>query len=727
MSRHAQPPGLGRAEVDRLLRRAGSPRSGRRRDRALARLVAAVAAGDLPALHACGRLPPWIPRFSLVWEALAAPEELRPLLGAGAAELDAGLDAFAAIAGRPDPALVTREMLPGIAVAAALAGHPLGVVARRKILTAGDQAAVDAACALAARWPGLAEWCREHELTPTDPAPFFLLTGQSLRHRLADPTGRDTVAAYRRASEDERRRLRAAAAAHGSFSLLTRLEPDLALDGEELLRLAEVLVGRGDWAALWTTITASAPADAVRLARYLPEHEARDPRLFAALRAVAVDDVLAAQADPARVGTLPAGTHLAQVLHGPGQLAVVRTEVTAGRYDVILERYAVPGGDLLERRVWGRRDAPELHRAVLGADGTLVHTDRRGALWSWARGEPARLHDGPVTHLTATVNGWVAVSREELLFGAPGGPVRRREPLAGLGLDEAHLPVDRLVAAGERVALAAGHRLVVTGAPGRSGHADLPDIGAAAFVGDRLVVAHRDRRSHAELSRRTFVDGPDDVSVWVHSTDTFRLDVRDPGTLAPAGAVPDAWQYKHSDLADGTIHDRGYSRSADQFDVDAIHTSWARTPARGQYSPDLFPVPDHPHWVYIAGATEKYGRMKQKLMDVVTGNAVTSPALDLADHRDSARVRQVGVTPDGRHLIAKVATPSDAELRVYDLALGALRRLLDVRIPDLTVAHRTELARAARYRDHPHVRLLDACLAHRRARGSGRERSASGQ
>ncbi|MEV0283820.1 MULTISPECIES: hypothetical protein [unclassified Kribbella] len=173
---------------------------------------------------------------------------------------------------------LTAEMRRVVVVAAALGDHPVARIAQRKILAAGDQTLVDEVYELADHVPRLADFCREHELTPSEPARrtvFWLLTGEYDRYRRADPYGAAAAAAYAAADSDGRARMRSAAIDGGLFEFLRRMVEDPAefadlLRGEQFLELSAGLARHERWSLLWELLAEVPTATAVERSRLFP-------------------------------------------------------------------------------------------------------------------------------------------------------------------------------------------------------------------------------------------------------------------------------------------------------------------------------------------------------------------------------------------------------------------------------------------------------------------------
>ncbi|HVQ96028.1 MAG TPA: hypothetical protein VMU51_33700 [Mycobacteriales bacterium] len=225
--------------------------------------------------------------------------------------------------------------------------------ARRRLTRAalaGDPAAVEALCALAVDRDELARVCVEHRLVPADPtrrAVFLLLTGQPEQYEAADPDGSLLAAGYPGQRPVRRERLRGAVLALGRLDLIQRVAGSRGRTPDETGWLAEQLVARADWPALWKLLRAVPLRQAVGLAREFPpgwqppgadRPSAADAGgLLAALLRVRPSEVvpsLAATVDvrllsrvPAGISISPDGTELAVLAHdgyagAPGTLTL---------------------------------------------------------------------------------------------------------------------------------------------------------------------------------------------------------------------------------------------------------------------------------------------------------------------------------------------------------------------------------------------------------------------
>jgi hypothetical protein len=161
-----------------------------------------------------------------------------------------------------------------LADAAGRFDHPIGAVARARLLTASDPAAVDLFCELtmANRPPEAIAFCVGHHLAPSDEvrrALFFACTGQQDQYWALDPEGTLLALGYGGAVAREREVLREAMTALGGIDVLRVLagrsagRGDLAsLNKKERAHLVGQLAERREWNQLWS------------LTRWLPLAEA---------------------------------------------------------------------------------------------------------------------------------------------------------------------------------------------------------------------------------------------------------------------------------------------------------------------------------------------------------------------------------------------------------------------------------------------------------------------
>lgn len=410
--------------------------------------------------------------------------------------------------------------------AAARTGHPLGDIARRKILAALTPELVEALCDEALSVPELVPLCVEKRLAPKDPVRrvvFFLLTGQLDQYRGMDPDGRLLELAYASAAPETRTRLQQAMRATGGLDLVRILVgsdrrariPEMAED--ELAYLARQLAARGEWPQLWNTVQDVAPSVGLGLMALFGDWAPRDEdgrRVFEMMR----------RADPESARRLVRGLQdwwptvtRSSRIHFYGRvndvsfapdaplLAIAGTQQVAGVVDLtrgqLIERY-----DCFHSSV-----GYVVHTgggSFVGAERTNnSHASRR--LVRCGDGGHQVLHkDGPITALTLrTTDGAFAAGTRggRILLGAPDGTVEAVS-VQKLGLNPqsdwpravtAHLESGRLAVLARELAVTDGTATKVV-AHGDGGMI----IGRAVFTGaDSLVVASK-RGTIQQLTRK---------------------------------------------------------------------------------------------------------------------------------------------------------------------------------------------------------------------------------
>ncbi|MGC9541322.1 hypothetical protein [Streptomyces sp. UG1] len=162
-----------------------------------------------------------------------------------------------------------------LADAAGRFDHPIGAVARARLLTAFDPAAVDLFCELtmANCAPEAIAFCVAHHLAPSDEvrrALFFACTGQQEQYRALDPEGTLLALGYGGASAKEREVLREAMTALGGIDVLRVLagRSDLAaLTKKERAYLVRQLADRREWHQLWSLTRRLPLAEAAQTTR----------------------------------------------------------------------------------------------------------------------------------------------------------------------------------------------------------------------------------------------------------------------------------------------------------------------------------------------------------------------------------------------------------------------------------------------------------------------------
>ncbi|MBG0850536.1 hypothetical protein I2W78_01360 [Streptomyces spinoverrucosus] len=412
-------------------------------------------AGDMAALRAlAGPGPRPDRRFNQVWHDLVGArrdtsaalfDHLFRSLGYPVNRQGSHLsDDLALLVLRPGEDDLTEDMRPVLAVAAALGGHPLADIARRKILASGDQGVIEDVCLLACGVPELADFCMRHELSPTNPvrlATFWLLTGHYERYRAADPDGSLTVRAYALLDSTARARFRSAAIEGGLFGLVRRMAQSQGefvdlLRGEQFAELSAGLARHGRWGRLWELVTEAPVVEAVVQARRFPEHwrpgSEADHRLYTELRSVSVELIAAAAADPLLLGTIRFEYDVLRLGLGRARAAVF-SRTADQRAAPALDVYALPGGELLSHRTYEDDTVPGLAVPCGDEEATVVAGGEAG-LWHFTPEDRILLDPSPVRDLVATAEGWAALSASQLLISTAHGRSWRRVGLTGLGL-----------------------------------------------------------------------------------------------------------------------------------------------------------------------------------------------------------------------------------------------------------------------------------------------------
>ncbi|MDI5967934.1 hypothetical protein POF50_000970 [Streptomyces sp. SL13] len=761
-------PGMTEQQARELLRRANRgrrwwmvPTLWPRGRAAQERLQQAALAGNMTALLVLagpGPLPD--PRLSTAWtEWFRRHYEVRVLLHhllrghSPLSQEPAVSDPLGIIAMRPGEHELTDDMRPGIAVAAALTGHPVAGIARRKILAAGDQDVVDDVCELARDVPALAEFCLRHDLVPADPtraACFLLLHGRYARYRAADPDGSLALEAYAGADAATRPRLASAVVDGGLFDLLHRITASggeartALLSGKPLAELCASLARHERWAQLWRHVIELPVADAVRqIGRFPPQwrpERAAERPLYAELRAAPAGAVAAAAADPQLLTTVELRAAKLIGLGRSRAAAIIRR--SAGRRrsrdsdPLYLERYALPSGELLSRRPY---DEPTYPVLVVPCEGGTVVAGEPASLWRYTDDDRTRIYGGCVGHLVATAGGWAATSATDLLIGSAQGELTHRVPLSDLGLAPGRSrwerPVDQLVvsADGTRLAFAGGGRVVVTDQNGRLLAAGRPEaeqpgqvsrgfereptapVEALGFLGDALITASRARTVRRENKADVVEYGDRDwQEVTVH--DSWSLVC---WTVAPNGGLARGrrfWRVWHF-TARYENEDREDTRHPDWVD-------WRLT---------VEELPCCPSGLLLTGVEGSTSDSDPRRAPVTRDRVRTaqvvlaqdparydalpamSPAIRWNEYRD---VNRPTVLPGTSYLTT--GAPDRDRLQLYDLRRGAVLALLGRPVADLEPADLDAVLALSGYQDDPCVRVLRARLEHRFGRTTGR-------
>ncbi|MFD2688927.1 hypothetical protein ACFS5L_29440 [Streptomyces phyllanthi] len=395
--------------------------------------------------------------------------------------------------------------------------HPLGDMARRKILAALSPELVEALCDAALSDLALVPLCVEKRLAPKDPVRrvvFFLLTGQLDQYRGMDPDGRLLELAYASADRETRTLLQRAMRATGGLDLVrvlvgrdrrTRI-PEM--DEAELTYLARQLAARGEWPQLWSTVQDVAPSIGLGLMGLFGDWVPRDEdgrRVFEMMRRA--DPESGRRSVRGLTDWWPAISHSSRIqFHGRVNdvsfapdaplLAIAGTHQVAGVVDLtqgrLIERYDcfnssvgyvvhTGGGSFVAGERTNNGQAPCRLVRCAGGGNKVLHR------------EP-----GPLTALTLrTTDGAFAAGTRKgrILLGAPDGTVEV-VPLQKLGLHPwrdwpravtAHLESGRLAVLARELAVTDGTAGEVL-ARGDGGMI----IGRAVFTGpDSLVVASK--------------------------------------------------------------------------------------------------------------------------------------------------------------------------------------------------------------------------------------------
>lgn len=474
-------------EATRLAARAGT--ESRRRRKALHRLVDAAVSGDMVAVRVMAEVcAGWM--LDVVWRVLG-----------GSGVEDFRLEAMTAIVRRPDPEVLTAQMRDGVAVALGL-DHPVADLARAKVRTTRDPRVVDELCSIALRDHGIATFCVENGLAPADPARraiYLVVLGRTGEYRALDPDGSLLQRAYAYATNDDRKLIRDAVTRSGDTDLVRLLVAGnhaeiVRLSGPELSGVAQPLLARGDWSALWSLLTDVSILDAASLSRWLepgwqPESEL-DQRLLAALRSTDPTQLAKWRDRPTLLGRVHVDGAAQAVAVAPdgGQAAVAWvTHSRMGSIETHIDVFDLPSGARRVHRALGCH-LPGVQLAHCG-ESVLCGSRVRGLVRYSDDGEET-VTDEPVLAVASAGGSFAALSASGVLLGS-GGTVLHQVPAARLGIAA---PWWRACASpdGQRFAFAAGGRLVVVELSARAvTRSDSTDvIGAMTFLGpDEIVTA----------------------------------------------------------------------------------------------------------------------------------------------------------------------------------------------------------------------------------------------
>ncbi|MGI5197130.1 hypothetical protein ACQEVY_26465 [Streptomyces sp. CA-288835] len=200
--------------------------------------------------------------------------------------------------------------------------HPVGELARTRLLALSDAEAVDLYCAAAIGSRDATEFCIAHHLAPADEvqrAAFFVRTGQQEQYEAQDPDGTLLGLAYRSASAEDRAELRRAMTALSGIDTLRVLagqrserQDFVAVSAGERRYLVRQLRERGEWDRLWRLVPLMTLPEAVATVRVFGRWRpsaAEDHELFEALRtanpAVVNDGLSAVSSMPSRIEPIP--------------------------------------------------------------------------------------------------------------------------------------------------------------------------------------------------------------------------------------------------------------------------------------------------------------------------------------------------------------------------------------------------------------------------------------
>ncbi|MEU6039048.1 hypothetical protein ABZ801_26930 [Actinomadura sp. NPDC047616] len=506
--------------------------------------AAANTRGPLRSLLMTNPSPPPAMTLNALWQAwLKKPDERlwdalarwRVPATSGRAEL------LSTIAVASDPqTLAGPRLRQALVEAASLREHPLGAIARAKIVDVRDQELVDALCEAALSDGDLVSFCRENRFAPKDPVRrvvFFLLTDQPEQYHGMDPDGGLLALAYTSASPELRTRIQHAMLAAGELDLVRVIVGDdrrariQNMTEEETRYLAEQLAARNEWADLWAVVQ-DLPLDVgVPLMRLFDRWAPRDEdsrRIFMMYRRT--EPQLVRRAFGAMRSRWPVAVRQATIqFHGRVNdisfapdaplLAVAGSSRVAGVIDLSRAR-------LIERYDGFRSSVGRVLHVGNGAFVAGERTngpDRVCRIVRCAHGDRHTLHEtrGSVTSLALTSDegAFAAGTRSgHLVMGAPSaGPVTA-QPVTRLGLREddwprslaAHRPSGRLAVLGRRLVLAGATAQQVL-ARGTTGQvivrAEFTDEDTLVCVGNTGVVRQLHRRAGSLHEKaRTSVD-----------------------------------------------------------------------------------------------------------------------------------------------------------------------------------------------------------------------------
>jgi hypothetical protein len=402
---------------------------------------------ELAALGEPGRGP-----LAALWLSLldhGGPVDLTWLLGYGAAPgggRHGKTEALTELVLRPEPEVLTAEMKPVLVAAAGINTHPVGEIARRKVLAAGSTRITEEVCRLGCLARFLGEFCHEHGLAPADPDDrlWFLLCTEryeQVRAELRAEAG-DGSGGVRKGVG------RGGAGGHGvDGGAVRRLVATGWNDdsgyrmGAPFLDFGAWLAGRADWPRLWR-LAGELPADLAHELVALFPSDWRPPTdrgraYYEALIAIDRLDLFAAKLDPSLVYEHRLDERAFAVAVSPdgSRLAYARWTPRSGDRDRRRTELAV-----MDPRT-GERVMSRLHtqrwtrvRLVFCGPGVLLCADDSGLHAYVEGGAHTVLEEAPISDLAVGGTRYAAATDSHLLTGTGGQPPDARIDLRELGL-----------------------------------------------------------------------------------------------------------------------------------------------------------------------------------------------------------------------------------------------------------------------------------------------------
>ena len=417
--------------------------------------------------------------------------------------------------------------------------HPLGQIARDKVLASKDHLVFDELCALATIHNELVPFCVGNRLAPRDPVKrvaFFLLTGQPEQYRGIDPDGSLLALAYAAADADTRTRLQRGMRTSMGLDLIRvlvgadRRSRIQQMTEGEIKYLAEQLADRRDWADLWSIVQDLPVARGLQLMPLFADWEPRDVdsrQLFAELRQTephairqALDAIRADWPMGMRQAVINFQGRVNDVSFAPDGplLAVAGSSRVAGLVD--LSR-----GRLVERY---EGFAASVGRVLHLGGGVFVAAERTNGPHNACSLVRCRNHRQKVLHETAgSITSIAMVGRDgsfaagtrggELLLSSAGSRVITSISIRQLGLDPT-VDWPRSVAghpdSGRLAILGRGLAVIDTAASVTLGHGWQQTVIARAAFADRDSLVTGDQNGTIRLMRRVgnrFNAGPSAV------------------------------------------------------------------------------------------------------------------------------------------------------------------------------------------------------------------------